>query len=652
VKPSEINSILRGYFSIESKMAKNYKTLYEKVRRSFYLGISRNDVYKFMRNNPVNLKETRVTNDPLYVESYRPMYPFEHWQIDLIDFRNIAKYNEYADKRYYNFILVIIDIFSKFIYLNPIEGIYDDIEKTSLKMSREICGVIKKIFLSGDIPKKMGCDNQFNVKTFLELCQTFSVRPIFSMPHNPQTNGFVENKNKQIKGFVYHHFNRYYKESGFKYYDILDHIAYSINNTKHSVTQKTPNEIHRGRILPLPTTPVNVKNVPISFIKAFPVLENSFNPRQITHPSKMTQIDNDVTQDDNSVIQAYNDAAQRIYSERVDYVRNKLHNEASKREEAYKRKDSVKRFDTSSLVKVRTYLDVADSTNIQPIQLRLVSHDSKIILQNPLFRITTGMSINTIAHQKKPSQVIIKSQTEWKNMPEGLVSIFRIKEIVVFPNKTKKYYRLVTFDNKFTVEFITSKIKQDVKYSSNFTQQMLHHADYKDVQKEASYRPNYEEFSTNVSSVSTVDNNVILDDEMTNETFALKRPNSKYDYLANQNVKQLTEIEYTKFWDYIVNNKKFDDLINNEIIMWVKRPKSKNFTRVVGLLKQFIHKGKNKDHYYVTFYDGSEIIYNNRMVDLHTDNSLLYGVHGSELQMKGNEYIFRYPYYIRKLFDI
>ena len=654
VKPSLVNDVLSNFFKIESNMANNYKTLYEKVRRNYLLGISRKDVLEYLNNNPVNLKENTVKNDPLYVQSYRPLYPFEHWQIDLIDFRRIAKYNEFSENRYYNFVLVIIDIFSKFIYLYPVEGIYDAVEKTSLQMSNEICNILRKLFLSGDIPKKIGCDNQFNVKPFISLCNTFSVRPVFSMPHHPQTNGFVENKNKQIKGFIYYHFNRHHKETGFKYYDILDHIAYSINNTKHSITKKTPNEIHRGRILPLPTTHVDVNDVPESFIKAFPVLENSYNPeKQITKKSKMIRIDNDGSQFDNTVIQAYNEAAQAVYAERVDFVRKRLHNEAKKREDLYKQKASVQRFTTSSLVKIRTYLNVSDSSKIQPVQLRLKSqeNDEIINLQNPLFRITSGKTLDTIAQQPKPSDAILKSQTEWKNMPNDLISVFKIKEIVVFPNKTKKYYRLVSFDNMYTVEYMTSLKKKE--YSTNFTQQMLHHADYKDVKKEITYRPEYtNEFNNIAPSIIEINNNNNIN--FVEDNFAFKQPNSKYDYIANPSVKQLTQDEFDKMWKFIETNKKFDMLSSNEIIMWIKKPKSVHLHRVVGMLKGFINTGKNKNNYYITFYDGSEVVYNNRMVDLHTEHSqaLKYAAHGDVLEIKNDEYVFRYPFFIRKLFNL
>ena len=657
LKPSNIDALLQSYFTIESKMALNYKTLYDKVRRDGFIGISRKDIETYLKNNPVHLKENRIQNDPLYLNSYRPLYPFEHWQIDLIDFRRIAKYNKFAENpdRYYNFILVIIDIFSKFVYLYPIEGIYDSTEKTSLKMTHEICNNIQKLFLSGDIPKKIGCDNGFNVKPFIELCNVFSIKPVFSLPHNPQTNGFVENKNKQIKGFIYYHFNRHYKETGFKYYDILDHIAYSINNTKHSVTNKTPNEIHKGRILPLPANYIEVKNLPVSFDKAFPVFDNSYKiEKEIKKKSKMIQIDE--SHCENSIIDSYNKAAQTIYNDRVQYVREKIHNAAQKREDLYKLKKSTKRFTPQSLVKIRTYIDVHDN-KIQPVQLKIQNAEKSIELKNPLFRLTSGKFITDIKHQPKPSRVILKSQYNWLNLPDGLPPVFKIKEIVLFPNNTKKYFRLTTFDNQYDVSRIVSLVGKKAVYSYDFSQQFLHHADYTDVQKTAQYRPEYTHKSfDNLHMVYNINKN---ENNILNNDFELRKPNTQYDYLANQKVKQLLTQEYTKLWNIIETNNEFDKLTSNEIVLWYNTKQKTtcddgNCIQVVGVLKKFIQSGRNKNHYYVTLYDGNRIVKNQAMVKLHTDaNDVLeYVVHGQQLEKFHNEFVFRYPYFIRSLFNL
>ena len=176
VKPSEIKKTLQKFFKDESVMALNYRTLYDKVLRSGYLAISRSDVQNFLKENPVHLRLMDKNPKP-YVQSYRPNYPFEHWQMDFIDFRKLSDKNEN-----YNYILVIIDIFSKFVYLFPISG-------KSMPLMKETCNALRKVFLSGDIPKHIGCDNQFNTVEFENLCTEYHIKAVYGMPHNPTNTG-------------------------------------------------------------------------------------------------------------------------------------------------------------------------------------------------------------------------------------------------------------------------------------------------------------------------------------------------------------------------------------------------------------------------------------------------------------------------------
>ena len=208
IQPHLKDSLIKSFLQHEFSQALNYKQLYTKIIHAGWLGISRQYVYDYLKKNPLPLQEVRVANQKPYVQSFRPMYPFEYWQIDLIDFRKLREQNRFPsdNSRMYKWILVIIDIFSKFIYLYPIEGNVESLDQT---MMQEICNILQKLFLSGDIPKKIGSDNQFNTQAYNTLCTKFHIKAIFGLPHHPQTQGFVENKIKHIKSFIYLHFNTY-----------------------------------------------------------------------------------------------------------------------------------------------------------------------------------------------------------------------------------------------------------------------------------------------------------------------------------------------------------------------------------------------------------------------------------------------------------
>lgn len=232
VKQSEIEATLRSFIDNVENHAISTHSLYDKVIRANLLGISRDAVSKFLKQMYLIKKVITTPYKPI-IQSFRPTFPFEYWQMDLIDLNKISKSN-----KGFAYILVIIDIFSKFIYLVPIQD----------KENITIRNVLQRIFLSGDIPSKLGSDNElaFRSDEVKKLLDHFGVIRILGKPHSPQTQGFVENKNKQIKRSISLYLSKYKTNV---YYDMLDSISFAINNMKHSVTKLSPMEIHRGRQL-------------------------------------------------------------------------------------------------------------------------------------------------------------------------------------------------------------------------------------------------------------------------------------------------------------------------------------------------------------------------------------------------------------------
>jgi hypothetical protein len=93
VKPSEIQEIIEKFFSESLYTATNSKTLYDKIIRAKYIGISRNDIADYLKKKPAERSKLVNVGGTAYVKSYRPNYPFQHWQIDHIDLRSLAKKN-------------------------------------------------------------------------------------------------------------------------------------------------------------------------------------------------------------------------------------------------------------------------------------------------------------------------------------------------------------------------------------------------------------------------------------------------------------------------------------------------------------------------------------------------------------------------------
>ena len=239
-KESERNEILKAMLNDPKTISMNAHTFLDKVHREGYLGITRRYIHYFIKNHPssINVRMNQATQNKPVTKSFRPEYPFQHWQMDLITMGTYNKKKELKElkgNKGYKYILVIIDIFTKFIYLYPLKK----------KEGIDIASVLSRVFLSGDIPDTLQSDNgpEFRNAIVHGLCQEFKIKQIFSESYSPQTQGFVENKNKQIKQVLNTFFIKY---DTLQWFDILDRVAYSINNSKHFVTGYTPLQLHRG----------------------------------------------------------------------------------------------------------------------------------------------------------------------------------------------------------------------------------------------------------------------------------------------------------------------------------------------------------------------------------------------------------------------
>ena len=241
VKESECEQVVRRFTDATTTNALNCKTLSKRILQGGYLGISRRFVQSVLEKSHV-MNVLNATPKKPVVKSFKPNFPFEHWQMDLIDLHNWGFHNSN-----YKYVMVIIDIFSKFVYMFPLK------RKEGLPVSV----LLNKLFLSGDIPMILHSDQggEFINQHVQRVCQTFHVKQIWGESYTPQTQGFVECKNKYIKRLM----NYYLQDRDTKrYLDVLEQIAFTINNTQHSVTKVTPMMLHRGRQVPTSAVDVGV----------------------------------------------------------------------------------------------------------------------------------------------------------------------------------------------------------------------------------------------------------------------------------------------------------------------------------------------------------------------------------------------------------
>lgn len=219
----------RFYTHPEVNAHRGRDTFYDKIVRHV-VGVTRQMVNNFIQNQESkqvrgDVMDHRVTN-PL-----RPKYPFHHWQMDLFDMTFAAGSN-----KDYRWVLVVIDCFSKFIYLRTFK------QKEGLNVASEL----QRIFMQDGPPKILQSDNgkEFRNEDVQRVCAKFNVEQRFGREYKPQSQGQVERTNRTIKNAIYADFERYQSQ---RWVDWLAHYAFSYNCMRHSTTGFTPFEVHRGR---------------------------------------------------------------------------------------------------------------------------------------------------------------------------------------------------------------------------------------------------------------------------------------------------------------------------------------------------------------------------------------------------------------------
>lgn len=388
VSEQNVNGIIHRFRADPLIVSFSRDGLYARIFESGYLGISRSMIDKFLKRFPVRRPETPQTRGS--IKSYRPMYPLEHFQIDLIVMNQpgIREANQP-----YLYILVVIDIFSKFTWLRPLKT----------KEASEIAGHMQLIFLQGDIPKKVQTDQGTEfMGVFDEVLARFHVTHIVNDPYSPQTNGVVENRNKTIKQHIWQNMESFVDQvSGRKskrYVDILDRIAFNLNNTKHTVTKLTPSQVHRGTHFQIPSIS---RQVPIIEYGPLPCMDDIATEDPELQRRQMEYARNEA----------------RLYQTRVAEVRSRIHETADRREIARA---------TSNEIQVGSMVQIGTVSKIGTNQMQF----------NPV-RIGAETRLRVPGARNPVDMIPFAFSSKWidKTYPD----IFVVKQIVQNEARTKQY---------------------------------------------------------------------------------------------------------------------------------------------------------------------------------------------------------------------
>lgn len=225
IPKGEVQEILqKEYDDPVVGLAAGIKSFYNKITLK-YLGIKRKDVEEFLKKQqPYQLtrNKPKVINRP-----HVALYPNHRWAADLID---VKLYEGYNKQRKY--ILTVIDFFSKKVFAKPLLNAQSESIKNALE---EICEE------NNTFPLILQTDNGSEFKKDVrEWCLENNIKQVKTLSHTPTSNGLIENFNNILRKMMRENFIR---TNSLNWIDYLDDFIENRNNSKHSTTKQTPNQV-------------------------------------------------------------------------------------------------------------------------------------------------------------------------------------------------------------------------------------------------------------------------------------------------------------------------------------------------------------------------------------------------------------------------
>lgn len=150
----------------------------------------------------------------------------ETFQADLVEMIPYAKFN-----KNYRYILVVIDTFSKYVWLAPLKN----------KSAQDVAAAMKGIFSKDNrIPKNLQTDwgKEFYNKDFSKLMKQYNINH-YSTFSNKKAS-LVERVNRTLKSLMWKEFSL---QGSYKWLHLLPEIALEYNTRKHRTIHMKPADV-------------------------------------------------------------------------------------------------------------------------------------------------------------------------------------------------------------------------------------------------------------------------------------------------------------------------------------------------------------------------------------------------------------------------
>lgn len=204
----------------------------DKLAKAMKNKMSKDEVKKWMQS-----QETYTLHKPVNRKFPRNKYILsnfnELWQADLSDMRTYSKYNDG-----YNYILCVIDVFSKYAFARPMKN----------KNSETIKHCFDSIFIEANTtPRHIQSDKgtEFVSKDVQRYFKNKNIN--YYTTNNPDIKAsIVERFQRTLKTKMWRYFTH---KNTYKYIDILEDLLHAYNHSYHSSIKMCPYEVSMHNIM-------------------------------------------------------------------------------------------------------------------------------------------------------------------------------------------------------------------------------------------------------------------------------------------------------------------------------------------------------------------------------------------------------------------
>ena len=176
LKKSEVRSCINFYIT-KCKGLGARKVYYSMSKK--FCGISEREIQHHINRNAKHQRLHPAFTNKAPLNPVESSGVFNHVQIDLV---SMERFPCVVNDNTYKYILVILDVFSRYIFLRPLTS----------KRAEEVASKLVELFSDTGPPKRLQCDQRNEFRGVVnKVTKALKVQVIRSRPYHPQSQGKV-----------------------------------------------------------------------------------------------------------------------------------------------------------------------------------------------------------------------------------------------------------------------------------------------------------------------------------------------------------------------------------------------------------------------------------------------------------------------------